>query len=143
MEAEGEANNQDDEEYGDLEEGEDDILEDDDVDPDPVEESHLEEQIDPGQSDGDGSDFPMEARRFEDEAVATNKEREAVDEEVKEEYKWQLWSSQLLHLFKALFGLSPDRIDFTINEEEHDPSKIEHEQNDAKDWIPLFVPRFF
>ena len=142
MEAEGEANEQDYEDDRNLQEGEDHVLEDDDVDPDPVEESHLEEQIDPGQSDGDGSDFPMEARRFEDEAVATNKEREAVDEEVKEEDKWQLWFLHIFYLLETFLSLSQDRTDLTISKEENHPGKVESKQNIAKDRVPSFLPSF-
>ena len=127
MEAEGEANEQDEKDDGDLEEGEDDIFEDDDVDPDPVEEPHVEEEVDPGQSDGDSSNLPLEARRFPEEIVACQEECQAVDEEVKEEDKRQLWFSHLLYLLETFLSLAPDRTDLTICNEENHPCKVECE----------------
>ena len=125
MEAEGEADEQDEKDDGDLQEGEDDVFEDDDVDSDPVEKSHLEEQVDPGQCDGDSSNLPLEARRFPEEVMARQEERQAVDEEVKEEDKWELWLSHLLDFLKTFLSLSQDWTDFAICKEEDHPSKVE------------------
>ena len=69
MEAEGKANKKDEEDDGDLQEGEDDVFEDDDVDANPIEKSHLEKQVDPGQRDRDGADLPLEARGVQHKAV--------------------------------------------------------------------------
>ena len=149
VEAEGEANNQDDEEYGDLEEGEDDILEDDDVDPDTVEEPHLDEQVDPGEGDGDGSDLPMmemilgrtqywwnvdnernsylpvKAGGVPEEVVAGHKEPQAVDEKVEEEDKRQLWFSEVPHFFETFPHLPLDWMKFTVQEENDYSCQIE------------------
>ena len=121
MEAEGEANEEDEEDDGDLQEGEDDVFEDDNVDPDPVEESHLEKQVDPGQRDRDGADLPLEARGVQDKAMEGEEQSEAVDHEVKEEDKRQLWFPPLLNCRKAFRHLSPDRLHFTVGKEKHNP----------------------
>ena len=142
MEAEGEPNEQDEKDDGDLEEGEDDVFEDDDVDPDSVEESHVEEQVDPGKSDGDSSNLPLEAGWFPEEVVTCQEECQAVDEEVKEEDKWQLWFLHIFYLLETFLSLSQDRTDLTISKEENHPGKVESEQNIAKDRVPLFWPSF-
>ena len=124
MKAEGEANEKDEEDDGDLQEGEDDVFEDDDVDADPVEKSHLEQQVDPGQRDRDGADLPLEARGVQHKAMQGEEEGETVDEEVEKEDQGKLRSPKLLHRLQAFHCLSPDGIPFTEDKEKDNPCKI-------------------
>ena len=130
MEAEGESNEQDDKDNGNLEEGEDDIFEDDYVDPNLVEKSHVQEQVDPGHSDGDCSDLPLEAGWFPEEIVERQEEGEAVDEEIKEEYEWQVKLSPLdsLHLI-------PKKGELSVPKEENNSCNIQQQHDDTKDLV--------
>ena len=89
MEAEGKASEQDEKDDRNRKKGFDNVFEDDDVVSDPVEESHVEEQVDPGHSNGDSSNLPLETRRFPKEVVGCQEEGEAVDENIEDEDEWQ------------------------------------------------------
>ena len=89
METECESNDHDDKDNGNCKEGEDDVLEEDDVFPDPVQEPHVEEQVDPGEGDSGGTDFPVQARvGGPKEVVGSHKESEGVNESIKEKNSW-------------------------------------------------------
>ena len=141
MEAEGEAGEHDEKDNRNRKEGEDDVFEDDDVVSDPVEESHVKEEVDPGQSDGTGSNLPLEARRIQEEAVECQKDGEAVDEEVKEEDEWQLWFLPLHYTSNALDShLIPKRGELAVPKEENHPCNIQHKKKATEPWVPFRCP---
>ena len=89
METECKSNDHDDKDNGNCKEGEDDVLKENDIFPDPVQKPHVQEQVDPGEGEGDSTDFPVDARSVRPkEVVGSHKESEAVNKSIKEKYSW-------------------------------------------------------
>ena len=123
VETECESSDHDDKDNSDCAKGEDDVLKEDDVLPDSVQEPHAEEKIDPGKSDGDGADLPVQARAVSPkEVVGSNEESEGVNESVKEEYSRQVTPLPRLQL-------APDWPVFLVHKEEYDPCSIQRQED--------------